>query len=208
MENIFNDCECLLDADKNISLIDTDKEYTLSGLVDSEAYKTDVRYINSDGKYIFGYHDQWDRRYNPIGLYTDEHILWLDEYDQNEEEYPYYVENVEYCYYSMYSEIGSYDATDSYYEDEPDYKKEGVHYKEYDSENIEDVLQAKQVDLYENRYVNNRIEYYDEFVHHTEGSLKNKEDYYTAKAERLRSIGVTGKILNGLPLTFEVIVPR
>ncbi len=302
MENIFNDCECLLDADKNISLIDTDKEYTLSGLVDSfkdafakdsnkdsredihinakysyldcgadgekelaveldgpfsiaelhakltfvikeldgklqviyafpkregndneineygliwgkehvdsEVYKTDVRYINSDGKYIFGYHDHFDRLYNPVGLYTDEHILWLDEYDQNEEEYPYYVENVEYGYYSMYSEIGSYDAPDPYYEDEPDYKKEGAHYKEYDSENIEDVLPAKQVDLYENRYVNNRIEYYDEFVHHIEGSLKNKEDYYTAKAERLRSIGVTGKILNGLPLTFEVIVPR
>lgn len=302
MENIFNDCECLLDADKNISLIETDKEYTLSGLVDSfkdafakdsnkdsredihinakysyldcgadgekelaveldgpfsiaelhakltfvikeldgklqviyafpkregndneineygliwgkehvdsEVYKTDVRYINSDGKYIFGYHDHFDRLYNPVGLYTDEHILWLDEYDQNEEEYPYYVENVEYGYYSMYSEIGSYDAPDPYYEDEPDYKKEGVHYKEYDSENIEDVLQAKRVDLYENRYVNNRIEYYDELVHHIEGSLKNKEDYYTAKAERLRSIGVTGKILNGLPLTFEVIVPR
>ncbi|MBQ2608901.1 MAG: hypothetical protein II586_00910, partial [Butyrivibrio sp.] len=294
MENIFNDCECLLDADKNISLIDTDKEYTLSGLVDSfkdaffkdsnkdsredihinakysyldcgadgekelaveldgpfsiaelhakltfvikeldgklqviyafpkregndneineygliwgkehvdsEVYKTDVRYINSDGKYIFGYHDHFDRLYNPVGLYTDEHILWLDEYDQNEEEYSYYVENVEYGYYSMYSEIGSYDA--------PDYKKEGVHYKEYDSENAENTQLAKEAYLHECSYLNDRAEYGAELVRRVDGSLKTKEEYYTAKAERLRSIGITGKILNGLPLTFEVIVPR
>lgn len=302
MENIFNDCECLLDADKNIPLIDNDKEYTLSGLVDSfkdafakdsnkdsredihinakysyldcgadgekelaveldgpfsiaelnakltfvikeldgklqviyvfpkregndneineygliwgkehvdsEVYKTDVRYINSDGKYIFGYHDHFDRLYNPVGLYTDEHILWLDEYDQNEEEYPYYVENVEYCYYSMYSEIGSYDASDPYYEDEPDYKKEGVHYKEYDSENAENTQLAKEAYLHECNYLNDRAEYGAELVRRVDGSLKTKEEYYTAKAERLRSIGVTGKILNGLPLTFEVIIPR
>ena len=271
MENIFTDCECLLDADKNISLIDTDKEYTLSGLVDSfkdaffkasnkdsredihinakysyldcgadgekelaveldgpfsiaelhakltfvikelagelqviyafpkregndneineygliwgkehvdsEVYKTDVRYINSDGKYIFGYHDQWDRCYNPVGLYTDEHILWLDECDEKDEEYPYYVENVEYGYYSMYSEIGSYDATDPYYEDEPDYKKEGVHYKEYDSENAENTQLSKEAYLHECSYLNDRAEYGAEFVRRVDGSLKTKEEW-------------------------------
>ena len=133
-------------------------------------------------------------------MYTDEHILWLDEYDQNEEEYPYYVENVEYGYYSMYSEIGSYDA--------PDYKKEGVHYKEYDSENAENTQLAKEAYLHECSYLNDRAEYGAELVRRVDGSLKTKEEYYTAKAERLRSIGITGKILNGLPLTFEVIVPR
>ena len=157
----------------------------------------DVGYINSDGKYVFCVCDYSNWYYEPIGVYISMDTLWLDENGEREEEYPYYVTSVDYS-----------PVTEKYMKNYPQNDFECDPYSltplwEMGNEKTitaQDLLSS----CFSNSY-KEYMEYHDEFEKKMEGSLKNEGEYYDAKADALRAAGVTGKMLNGRPLTYDKI---